>query len=69
MGGCKVYKNAKTSVKVNRVESRDFPVEVGSVLSPADWVRYLFFNTIFVSSHMYPENPEGTQVLVGSMIL
>ena len=26
-----------------------------------------FFNTIFVSSHMYPENPEGTQVIVGSM--
>ena len=27
----------------------------------------LFFNTIFVSSHMYPENSEGTQVIVGSM--
>ena len=27
----------------------------------------LFFNTIFVSSHMYPENPEGTQVIVSSM--
>ena len=26
-----------------------------------------FFNIIFVSSHMYPENPEGTQVIVGSM--
>ena len=25
-----------------------------------------FFNTIFVSSHMYPD-PEGTQVIVGSM--
>ena len=25
------------------------------------------FNTIFVSSHMYPENLEGTQVIVGSM--
>ena len=24
-------------------------------------------NTIFVSSHMYPENSEGTQVIVGSM--
>ena len=23
--------------------------------------------TIFVSSHMFPENPEGTQVIVGSM--
>ena len=22
------------------------------------------FNTIFVSSHMYPENPEGIQVIV-----
>ena len=26
-----------------------------------------FFNTIFVSSHIYPENPKGTQVIVGSM--
>ena len=26
----------------------------------------LFLNTIFVSSLMYPENPEGTQVIVGS---
>ena len=25
------------------------------------------FNTIFVSSHMYPENPEETQVIVSSM--
>ena len=28
---------------------------------------FFFFYTIFVSSHMYPENPEGTQVIVGSM--
>ena len=28
---------------------------------------FYFFNTIFVSSHMYPENLEGTQVIVGSM--
>ena len=28
---------------------------------------FKFFNTIIVSSHMYPENPEGTQVIVGSM--
>ena len=27
----------------------------------------LFSNTIFVSSHMYPENQEGTQVIVGSI--
>ena len=26
-----------------------------------------FFNAIFVSSHMYPENPKGTQVIVGSV--
>ena len=26
-----------------------------------------FFFTIFVSSHMYHENPEGTQVILGSM--
>ena len=30
--------------------------------------KFLFFlNTIFVSSRLYPENPEGTQVIVGSM--
>ena len=23
-----------------------------------------FYNTIFVSSYMYPENPEGTQVII-----
>ena len=28
---------------------------------------YFIFNTIIVSSHMYPENPERTQVIVGSM--
>ena len=27
----------------------------------------IFVNTIFVSSHMYPENPDGTRVIVGSM--
>ena len=27
----------------------------------------LFFNIIFVLSHMYPENPEGIQVFVSSM--
>ena len=32
-----------------------------------DYAAVLFFNTIFVSSHMYPENPEGTRVIVGSM--
>ena len=26
-----------------------------------------FLNTIFVSSHIHSENPEGTQVIVGSM--
>ena len=31
------------------------------------YCRIVFFNTIFfVSSHMYLENPEGTQVIVGS---
>ena len=27
----------------------------------------IFFNTIFVSSHMYPENPEETHIIVGSL--
>ena len=31
------------------------------------FIYLYFFNTIFVSSHMYPENPKGTQVIVGSM--
>ena len=26
-----------------------------------------FVITIFVSSHKYPENPEGTQIIVGSI--
>ena len=30
-------------------------------------IRLRFFNTIFVSSHMYQENPEETQVIVGSL--
>ena len=30
-------------------------------------IKYFFFNTIFVSSHIYPENPERTQVIVGSI--
>ena len=29
----------------------------------------MIFFTIFVSSHMYPENPEGTQVIVRSMFM
>ena len=27
-----------------------------------------FLNTIFVSSHMYPENPEGTQVIFSDVL-
>ena len=30
-------------------------------------IIFIFLNTIFVSSQIYPENPEGTQVIVGSM--
>ena len=30
--------------------------------------KLLFFlNTIFISSHMYPENPKGTQVIISSV--
>ena len=32
-----------------------------------NWSSLTFLNTIFVSSHMYPENPDGTQVIVSSM--
>ena len=38
-----------------------------TLLAKKNLYLYFFFNTIFVSSHMYPENPEGTQVIVGSM--
>ena len=40
-----------------------------STLSHSPSLKYInsFLNTIFVSCHMYPENPEGTQVIVGSM--
>ena len=34
------------------------------------WFYTIFilnFKTVFVSSHMYPENPEETEVIVGSM--
>ena len=38
--------------------------------SVVDETRFLVFsNTIFVSSRMYPENPKGTQAIVGSMTL
>ena len=38
----------------------------GKLIYEAEFM-IIFLNTIFVSSHMYPENPEGTQVVVGSM--
>ena len=31
------------------------------------FIYLIFVNTIFVSSQLYPENPEWTQVIVGSM--
>ena len=34
-----------------------------------DACKHDFLNTIFVSSHINPENPEGTRVIVGSMNL
>ena len=50
--------------------SRSNPQSWRSNPTPVDRLNSLllqFFNTIFVSSHMYPENPEETQVIVGSM--
>ena len=31
-----------------------------AIFKPIPEIKQPFFNTIFVSSHMYPENPEGT---------
>ena len=49
----------------------DLIVRFGLVFPRNSCMKHVFFvffkNTIFVSSHMYPENPEGTQVIVGSM--
>ena len=33
----------------------------------AEKFKWIFFNTVFVSNHRYLENPEETQVIVGSM--
>ena len=70
-----------TTVPANTVQScncqfSSHPVAVTYTLSFGIWcweialyiVRDMsFFNTIFVSSHMYPKNPEETQVIIGSM--
>ena len=40
--------------------------DIESLLIPLSILVFVIFNTIFVSSHMYPANPEGTQVIVGS---
>ena len=43
-------------------------VIVQTLLNPAVVaVLSIFLNTMFASNHMYPENPEGTQVIVGCM--
>ena len=36
-------------------------------ISGTIWIWESFFNTIFVSSRIYPENSERTKVIVGSM--
>ena len=49
---------------------RFYSLSSGQVSQPflSIWLNaYYVFNTIFVSSHMYQENPEGTRVVVGSM--
>ena len=49
------------------VGTRGGGAEIQSLLLKSDSRFQRFFNTFFVSSHMYPENPQGTQVIVGSM--
>ena len=77
---CRQTELAKHQIISKFISIKTFPCSCGyiSVLQwwTFDWdwetnqgmIRFFcFFFTIFVSSHMYPENPEGTQVIVGSM--
>ena len=54
-------------MKKDPEEKRRGPYYCSSIVLSTEILLKLFFYTIFVSSHMYPENPEGTQVIVGSM--
>ena len=52
----------ETSIRAYRISPPQSPA-----VSPSPTICFRPFNTIFVSSHMYPENPERTQVIVGFM--
>ena len=58
---CSAHRHKHLSIIIGMVERYD----AGQLLMHLMFC--LFVNTIFVSSHMYPENPEGTQVIVGSL--
>ena len=51
-----------TSLGLDDDDDNDDAVELIDCRNPLH-----FLNTILVSSHMYPENPEGTRVTVGSI--
>ena len=59
------YGDSLQSQVATRLEKHSSVRDIVSkeVLNTLKWL----FKTIFLSSHMYPENPEGTQVIVGSM--
>ena len=67
------FEGTRVIVSSTRIRTRNLfgPKGEPIPLGHSDGIRphfFLFlFNTIFVSSHMYPVNPEGTQVIVGSM--
>ena len=67
-----VYISSVSSQRITsdfRSTNLGFLIEIGIVWwSNTLHIIIQFFETqFFVSSHMYPDNPEGTQVIVGSM--
>ena len=70
---CAIASHAHPSAKVRVTLTDEWPndfrkVGIKTLTLPSRVTEgWIFFNTIFVSSHMYPENPKGTQVIVGSM--
>ena len=69
---CEQYENVSTNVNeiwTSILFSRDLfrPafLELDLVWCNSHSTPFIFLNTIFVSSHMYPENPDGSRVNIG----